>query len=496
MYQYILLVTVLALTFIYLRGRYNAAYWKKRGVPFYEKNKVFGVFWDFVFNDKAMFEALSDLYNKYRHEPAVGIGSLMTPSLYLIDPQNIQHVVQSDFQAFSHSGINYEKDDLLADNVLFMSGPRWKLMRQKMSPLFTSAKLRNMYYIMDKSAQDFVEHLKENPDKLTGGYDTMNEFCSAALAAAVFGIGTESTFKSPFLKMARDAVNTNWRRNLRFAISGVSARLSSLLGIKFFKEYEKFFIGSIKQVLRARERENTKKHDFGDICLSLQKAGTMRDPETGQEMEPTDEILAAQGFFFFLAGVEPSASGMLGALFELGKNPDIQKKVQQEIDEAIQKNNGKITYDVVCEMKYLDQVLSEALRIHTPVGFLTRQCTKDSVLPVGNIRISKGTTVFIPIYDLHFDPKYFPEPEVFDPKRFSPENKAKSEVAYLPFGRGGRICIGMRYARLQLLAGLLHLLRNYEVVSQVKDNSRKYAKGPFQVRRVDTKVVLIPRKIM
>uniref|UniRef100_A0A0K8TVS7 unspecific monooxygenase n=1 Tax=Epiphyas postvittana TaxID=65032 RepID=A0A0K8TVS7_EPIPO len=495
MYHIVLLVAIFALTFLYLRGRYNEAYWKKRGVAFYEKNKVFGVYWDFLFNDKAMFQAFHGVYKRYRSEPAVGVGSLMTPSLYLIDPQNIQHVVQSDFQAFSHSGLTYEKDDLLADNVLFMSGPRWKLMRQKMSPLFTAAKLRNMYYIMDKSAKDFVDHLRENPEKLKGGYDTVNEFCSAALAGAVFGIGTESTFKSPFLKMARDAVKLNWKTNLKFAVNGVSASISSLLRIRFFQEHEKFFIGSIKQVLRTREKENTKKHDFADICLSLQKAGAMRDQETGQELEPTDELLAAQGFFFFLAGVEPAAAGMFGTLMELGKSPDILKKVQQEIDETMEKYDGKMTYEIVSEMKYLDQVLSEALRMHTPVGFLTRQCTNDSVLPVGNIRVSKGTNVFIPIYELHYDPKYHPQPEVFDPDRFSPENRAKTEMAYLPFGRGGRVCIGMRYARLQLLAGLLHLLRNYDVVSHVDKNSREYVKGQFQVRRTNIRVELIPRNM-
>lgn len=496
MYQLLLLLVILVLSFVYFRGRYNEAYWKKRGVAFYERNKLFGIIWDFMFRDQALFEALSVLYKKYENEPAVGIGSFMTPTLYVLDPQNIQHVLHLDFQSFSHRGININEGDRLADNVIFMNGPRWKLMRQKMTPLFTAAKLKNMYYIMGRSAQDFIEHLKENPHKLKGnGYDTINEFCSAAIAAAVFGIGTGSTYQSPFLEMARNAMKLNWKTNIRFAITGASSTLSRILGLKLFKEQEEFFIGAIKKVLRIREQENTKKHDFADICLVLQKAGTMRDPETGQELEPTDELLAAQGFFFFIAGVEPAASAMFGALTELGKNPDIQKKVQEEIDATIEKYDGKITYEIISEMKYLDQVLSEALRMHTPIGFLGRQCIKDSVLPVGNIRISKGTNLFIPIYDLHFDPKFFPDPEVFDPERFSPENKGKSEIAYLPFGRGGRVCIGMRYARLQVLAGLLHFLRNYEVVSIVDKNSRKYARGQFQVRRIDTDTQFIPRKL-
>lgn len=149
---------------IYLWGSYNEAYWRKRGAAFYERNKILGIFWDFFFRDRAVFEALNDIYKTYKKEPAVGIGSLMTPTLYVIDHRNVQHVVQSDFQAFSHRGVFVNKGDLLADNILFMNGPRWKLMRQKMTPLFTAAKLRNMYYIIDRSAKDFVDHLRESSE--------------------------------------------------------------------------------------------------------------------------------------------------------------------------------------------------------------------------------------------------------------------------------------------------------------------------------------------
>ncbi|XP_063542889.1 cytochrome P450 6B5-like [Cydia strobilella] len=492
MYSIILLLVVFVLTFLYLRGQYNENYWRKRGVAYYDKNKVFGIYWDFLTTDKAVFEILSEIYKKYENEPAVGIGSLMTPSLYVMDPQNIQHVMHTDFQSFSYRGPIINEGDVLGDNVLFMNGPRWKLMRQKLTPFFTAAKLRNMYHILDKTAQDFVEHLKQNPQKLKGnGFDRANEFCSAAIAAAVFGIGTDSSFESPFLKMARDASELSWFTHLRYTVAHLSDSISKAVGLKFFKDQEPFFIDVVKQMFRAAERDEIK-HYFTDICLSLRKAGVMKDLESGEELEPTDELLAAQGFFFYIAGVEPTASALFGALTELGKHPEIQTKLQKEIDETLEKH-GKITYEIISEMKYLDQVLSETLRIQTPVGFINRICTKDSVLTVGNIKVSKGTKLYIPIFDLHFDPKYFPEPEKFDPERFSPENKSSSELGYLPFGKGARVCIGMRYARLQVMAGLLHLLRHYRVLSHRDPAGRKYAKGQFQMRRVDYDIELIPR---
>ncbi|XP_048000717.1 cytochrome P450 6B5-like [Leguminivora glycinivorella] len=495
MYPIILLCVVVALIFLYLIGRYNKNYWRKRGVAFYDKNKVFGLFWDFLTTEKAMFEILSEIYKSNENAPAVGIGSLMTPSLYVMDPQNVHHVMQTDFQSFTYRGPIINEGDLLGDNVLFMNGPRWKLMRQKLTPFFTAAKLRNMYYILDRTAQDFVEHLKQNPQKLKGnGFDRANEFCAAAIAAAVFGIGTDSSFVSPFLKMARDAFTLNWVTHLRYTVAHLSDSISKAVGVKFFKEQEPFFIGVVKQMFRAAEKDEIKKHYFTDICLSLRKAGVMKDLETGEELEPTDELLAAQGFFFYVAGVEPTASALFGALTELGKHPEIQAKLQKEVDETVEKH-GKVTYEIISEMKYLDQVLNETLRIQTPVGFINRICTRDSVLPIGNIEVSKGTKLYIPIFDLHFDPKYFPEPEKFDPERFSPENKGSSDMAYMPFGKGGRVCIGMRYARLQVLAGLLHLLRHFDVLTHRVPGSRKYAKGQFQMRRVDNDIELIPRQM-
>ncbi|KAJ8727636.1 hypothetical protein PYW07_001755 [Mythimna separata] len=145
----------------------------------------------------------------------------------------------------------------------------------------------------------------------------------------------------------------------------------------------------------------------------------MRDPQTGYEMEPTTGLLSAQALFFFTAGVEPCANAIFSTLVLLCRHPKILEKVHQEIDEHFEKHKNNITYDVICEMEYVDKVLSEALRLFPPIGLLTRQCCQDTVLPVGNVKVAKGTKMFTPIYEIHNDPKIYPDPEVFDPERFS-----------------------------------------------------------------------------
>ncbi|KAJ8735052.1 hypothetical protein PYW08_014302 [Mythimna loreyi] len=486
-------IFVLAIT--YLKGKYNQYYWKKLGVAFYDKYSSGGPLWQFTKENRSFFQILSEIYWSYEKEPVVGLGSFCDLGLYVKDPANIQHITRGDFPAFNHRGVAFTDEDILAQNVLMLHGPKWKLIRQKLTPLFTNAKLRNMFYIIDKSAKDFVEFLKEKPERLTGDtHEYLCQFCSAAISAAVFGIGTKSIFDSPFRQMVREALVPTFWTNLKFSLSGISETLFKALKLKLFRTHqEDFFIGAIKQVIRQREKDNVKRHDFVDICVELQKNGTMVDPDTGLELEPTDEVLAAQAFFFFLAGVDPTASGIFGVLMELGRNPDVLKRVQEDVDELFEKYNGQLTYDSIHELKYLGNVFKETLRLYPPIAFLTRQCVKDSVLPVGKVLVEKGVRIFTAIYELHHDPKYFPEPEKFDPERFEREGEV-SDDTYMPFGKGNRYCIGTRYVRVQVLTAIIHLLRHFTVQTYVKKGGLKYKKEQFQVRLTNVNIEFIPRR--
>ncbi|PSN29879.1 Cytochrome P450 6j1, partial [Blattella germanica] len=129
-------------------------------------------------------------------------------------------------------------------------------------------------------------------------------------------------------------------------------------------------------------------------------------------------------------------------LYELALNPDIQKRVRDEVKEVLDKNNNEVTYDVVQEMKYLDMVLCETMRRHPSIPTVDRRCREDWSHPSG-VKLRAGTPVYIPIYALHHDPLYFPNPEKFDPERFTDENKQKiPHFAYMPFGEGPRSCPG------------------------------------------------------
>ncbi|KAJ4434866.1 hypothetical protein ANN_23437 [Periplaneta americana] len=173
--------------------------------------------------------------------------------------------------------------------------------------------------------------------------------------------------------------------------------------------------------------------------------------------------LAAQSFVFFAAGFETSSTTIQFCLYELCINPDIQERVRQEIDEILNQHDGKITYEAVQQMGYLDKVVSETLRKYPPLPMLNRECTQSYQVPGTDIVLNKGDLTVIPVLGLHHDPKYYPNPEKFDPERFSEEEKAKRHhYVYLPFGEGPRICIGMRFGLMQTKVGLISLLSKYE----------------------------------
>ena len=101
---------------------------------------------------------------------------------------------------------------------------------------------------------------------------------------------------------------------------------------------------------------------------------------------------------------------------------------------------------------------------HFPVvvAFLTRECTKDC--KVKDLTIPKGGLVFIPIYSIHRDPTIWPNPEKYDPERFSPEMKrSRDPYLYLPFGTGPRNCIGLRFAQMEMKLMLARILKKYSL---------------------------------
>ena len=123
--------------------------------------------------------------------------------------------------------------------------------------------------------------------------------------------------------------------------------------------------------------------------------------------------------------------------------PNAQDKLRDEIREFEKKNGGKIDYESVNDMKYLDMVMKEVLRKHSPVDSVIRQTMQKYTIPGTKITLPFGTHVLISMRAIHMDPDIYPKPNVFDPERFSDNiTKTRHPMTYMPFGAGPKNCIG------------------------------------------------------
>ncbi|CAG2171321.1 unnamed protein product, partial [Oppiella nova] len=160
------------------------------------------------------------------------------------------------------------------------------------------------------------------------------------------------------------------------------------------------------------------------------KALTRDDPKSGAKQLTENEITSATTLSF--------------CTYELIRSPGIQQRLHDEVVAAFH-SNGEMEYDVLARLPYLDAVVSETLRMHSP-----------------GVKVTVGQNIDIPIYAIHHCEEFYPEPFKFDPDPIMPENRYKVlPYTYLPFGAGPRNCIGMRFSLLEVKLGLAHKIKNY-----------------------------------
>ncbi|KAJ2949666.1 hypothetical protein O0L34_g15592 [Tuta absoluta] len=251
-----------------------------------------------------------------------------------------------------------------------------------------------------------------------------------------------------------------------------------------------FFQDIVKTVFKQRNGVPSNRNDFMDLILELRQQkviqGTKNIDHSNIAVELTDGVIAAQAFLFYVAGFETSSTTIGFLLYELSKNPEIQEKLISEVDAYLDKNDGKVTYDTLNDLHYLIKVINETLRKYPLIDPLQRRALVDYKVPGTDLTIKKGQLVFVPVKGLHYDPQYFPDPDVFDPERFAAENsKDRPSCCYLPFGTGPRNCIGMRFAIVQTSIFLVKLLSTYRV--EPSENT------PEKMTAAPNRVILGPR---
>ena len=225
-------------------------------------------------------------------------------------------------------------------------------------------------------------------------------------------------------------------------------------------------IAQIAQRLQAMiDERRASGADRGDF-LSLLLAA--RD-DSGEGMNDTQ--VRNEAMTLFLAGHETTASTLAWAWYFLAQNPETYAKLQHEVDTALGGRPPAVAD--LPNLPYALQVFKEALRLYPPADSIGRTALHD--VDVAGYPVRKNGMVSIPVYTIHRRPEFYPDPERFDPDRWTPEReKALPRYAYMPFGAGPRVCIGNHFALMEgqlVLAALAQrvtfaLVPGQEVVPQ------------------------------
>lgn len=485
--------SILAITlFAILFGKCIAAiyweqtYWKKKGVPYFESIPPFGSMFKHIFRRLNVVDHSQLLYNLYPDARYVGFMSMMTPAVMIRDPELIRDVAVKHFDHFTDHlpFINEHVEPVFAKNIAILCGERWREMRNILSPSFTSAKMKFMFGLVSKCSRTFVDYLIEHPEytRMMDAKDAFSRYATDVISSVAFGVSVDS-MKDPeneFFMRGKTVMPQIFGRLFRLLTTHVFPRFSKMIGLTIIDpETVDFFRRLVSETVKARVEQGIVRPDMLHLLMQAKDKEDLTTPMT------IDDIVS-QAFIFFLAGFDAPSNLIAHMVYELAMQPEIQEKLHNEIDRYYEESDGEISYDALMKMEYMDMVISEANRKYNNSVFVDRVCTKTYELPpplpgCNSVTVNPGTNIWFPVYSLLHDPKYFPDPEKFDPERFSEENKDKLvPYTYIPFGIGPRQCIGNRFALMEIKILMFHFLRKFVVKRNEKTVPKIiYSKGSF-----------------
>jgi cytochrome P450 family 4 len=223
---------------------------------------------------------------------------------------------------------------------------------------------------------------------------------------------------------------------------------------------------------------------FLEMMFEMKKNGQWTDEEIWEEVNT-----------IMFEGHDTTAAGSSFALCVLGCHPDVQARVHEELDNIFGDSDRQCTFQDTLEMKYLERVILETLRLFPPVPLIARHLNEDVKIVTGNYVLPKSSTVMIVQFMAHRSEKYYQNPSVFNPDNFLPEKmQQRHYYSFIPFSAGPRSCVGRKYAMLKLKVLLSTILRNYRVNSNMSDKDFHLRADIILKRHDGFKITVEPRK--
>lgn len=339
------------------------SYWKRKGIPNFEAKFPFGNTGNPFTRPVPFTLEIKDLYleMKRKNYKYGGITSLTRSSFIPVDLDVIRSILTKNFQSFSERGLFHNDEVEPLDGHLFnISGKKWRDLRVRLTPTFTSGKMKMMFNTLVDCGQPMIKSMEYYADegKAVDIKEMLACFTTDVIGSCAFGLECNS-FKekdSEFRKYGRKVFTVNLRKMAKIMFAFSFPNLAKKLGISLTDDdVSAFFMKAVKDTVEYRQTSRFTRNDF------LQLLVNMWDSDGSGNGFNMDEI-AAQAFVFFIAGFETSSTAMTFSLYELAVNQDVQTKLREDINKILDKHDGVVSYESIQDMKYLNQVLDGKVR--------------------------------------------------------------------------------------------------------------------------------------
>ncbi|KAK7078618.1 Cytochrome P450 4V2 [Halocaridina rubra] len=387
--------------------------------------------------------------------------------------------------------------------ILLLEGDKWRSRRKLLTPAFHFKILDDFLEVFNKHSQKLARRLQAKADGEP--FDIVQDITLCALDAiceTAMGrsLNAMDDSNSEYVKavtrigyLVQQRMNIPWYQpNILYRLIGPAKEHDQCLKIlhdftnDVIKSRRKAFQEKKKQGRADNETNSSgqkKKLAFLDILLEYSENGANLSDRDLQEEVDT----------FMFEGHDTTSVAAAWILHLIGSHPDIQEKIFEEQRSVFLDKGQFVTMEDLRQLKYLENCIKEGLRLFPSVPIIARELKEDVI--INNYTIPAGTNVDIITYRLHRDPEQFPNPEIFDPDRFLPENcKYRHPYAYVPFSAGPRNCIGQKFAMMEAKTLMSTLLRHYRIESVTKREDLKVT-ADLILRSEDGIIVrLFPRK--
>ncbi|KAM7350274.1 uncharacterized protein ACRADG_008889 [Cochliomyia hominivorax] len=412
--------------------------------------------------------------NKQKYGKLYRVWILQQLAVFSSDPEDVE-VILSSPQHITKNNLYELLHEWLGTGLLMSTGKKWHQRRKIITPTFHFKILEQFVEIFDQQSAVMVKKLYEKAD----GKTAINIFpiiCLTALdiiAETAMGvkINAQNNPGFPYVQAVTNVTNITARRfinvwhriNWIFRLTAPRENKRLQESIKLMHDFTENIIMERRKALEKSLNENSQipdEDEFGqkkrmallDVLLQSNVDGVPLSNEDIREEVDT----------FMFEGHDTTTSGISFALCLISRHPQVQQNIFEEILQVLGSDKERpVTLRDLGELKYLECVIKECLRLYPPVPIIGRYFTEDV-----NIRgkmIPAGTNYTVGIFVSLRDPIYFPDPDAFKPERFLEESKMHP-YAYIPFSAGPRNCIGQKFAILEMKSTISKILRHFELL--------------------------------